>query len=130
MSDVVEKPTLEAQARELLEMPPAWRLYRWEVKGAGVLVEGAVPLGIFKRGPRKGQPKWRPCEKEAAIVILNKQRIAWLTEWESKTGKCSECAGTTQEWAGWDHKTGVSYRPCTRCDATGIAPSDKPIARG
>lgn len=123
-----DKPTLEAHARELLDMPPEWRAYRWEVNGRGVYVEGAIPLTVYQRGPRRGQVKWKPRTHEAAIVVLNGQHCAWLTEWEAATGKCHNCSGTTQEWAGWSAKDGSRYRPCRRCEATGKAQQDKPIA--
>jgi hypothetical protein len=114
-----DRPSLEAHARELLDMPPEWRAFRWEAKGRGVLVEGAIPLAVYKRGPRKGKPKWNPRTDESAIVVLDNMHTEWLAQWESRTGKCHACAGSGQEWAGWSLTTGVSYRPCQRCGATG-----------
>lgn len=127
------RPTLESHARELLELPPEWEAFRWEVKGRGVYIEGAVPNGVFKRGPRKGHTNWKLRDKatEAAIIISDDQHNRWLTNWEATTGQCYLCIGTTQEWAGWSAKDGSRYRPCTRCDATGLAQPTKPIsARG
>lgn len=31
-------------------------------------------------------------------------------------------AGTGQEWAGWDRFKGTHFRPCSRCNQTGVAP--------
>ncbi len=117
-------------ARELLGMPPDWQVYRWEVKGAGVHIEGAVANEKFLRGPRKGHTNWAKKDKatEAGITISNDVHRVWLRDWEIKTGHCHKCGGTSEEWAGWDHIEGTKYRPCQRCAATGNAQPDKPIA--
>lgn len=128
---VADRPSLEQHARELLDMPPEWRAYRFEAKGKGVLVEGAVVTEVYKRGPRAGTLNYGKRDKstEAVIVILDAQHQQWLMDWEGATGKCHKCDGTSREWAGWTRSDGSIYRPCTRCDATGQAQLNRPITQ-
>ena len=79
------RPILEQHARELLGLPPEWKVYRWEVKGPGVQVTGAVTHEVWKRGKRKGHPDWRKRlpETEATITIPDAMHNAWQLQWEA-----------------------------------------------
>jgi DnaJ-class molecular chaperone len=115
-------PTLESHARELLGLPPDWRVYRWTVKGRGVEVEGAVCNAFITRGKWKGRTNWKKKDLNTLITItipdaLHKQ---WMREWESRTGLCHNCSGTGEEWAGWSAAEGTKRRPCRPCGASGL----------
>lgn len=105
-----------------------WQAHTWSAADGGSIVKGCVPSGVYTRGPRKGQPKFRPAKpnSERVVVIGNSEMEAHALSQEAATGKCWECGGTGQEWAGWDATTGTLYRPCRRCNATGHAPKDTP----
>lgn len=69
------KPTHEAHAREVLGMSEAWEVYRWEVKGPGIYVEGGVCDAVIKSGPAKGHRNWALRDKQfdAAITLSNEK---------------------------------------------------------
>ena len=126
---------LENHARELLHQPPEWRIHRWQRLPEDAhyggfthtAVTGAVCNAVFLRGPRKGPTNWskRDPDTDRGVIISDVEHNAWLLAWEKQTGKCHECGGTGQEWAGWNHETGDRYRDCRRCKATGKAPADE-----
>lgn len=94
-----------------------WKAYRWEDCDGDSIVTGSVPDGTYKFGPRKGQPKF---VGEGRKVILSKVELeAIATAYEGETGKCWDCKGTGQVWAGWSKTEGTRYRECQRCKGTG-----------
>lgn len=116
---------LTLQVRELLGVPEEWHWFEWECLPENgptqvMRVKGAV-APVYEIGKRKGQRNWRGRDKqtEREAYITPDQRTAWLAKWEAETGKCHVCQGTCQETSGWDHIKGTTYRPCTRCKATG-----------
>ena len=116
---------LAMQARELAGMPESWTWFEWEcLPNNGPIqvmrVRGAI-APLIQKGKRKGMKNWPARDKatEREIYITPRQRQDWLAKWEAATGKCYACQGTTQEWAGWDHIKGDSFRPCGRCKAKG-----------
>lgn len=121
------EPTLEQHAREMLGLPPDWRVFRWQVVGKpgpdayGVTLTGAVVRDTYQRGPRKGTPHWgkRLRDTECAVTIPTALHKTWLAQWERDTGKCHVCKGTGQEWVGWSKEKGDKYRTCSRCDGAG-----------
>jgi len=128
---VRQRPATHGQhAKELLGMPSDWEIYSWEQIGNhpnywGLKVSGGVPR-ILTRGPRKGKKSWRSCAFDAAVTIRHEAHNAWLAAWEGDTGHCCDCEGTGQRVASWSRETGHEYKPCKRCDASGIAPIQNP----
>lgn len=116
----------ETHAREKIRMPPEWVFWRVENIGPpgqriAIKVTGCVP-GIFKGGPRKGQPNYdKPVPgTDREVWLLVAEHEAWKAEWEQKTGKCWRCVGHGNlPWkSGPD---GAVMRPCDRCGGTGKA---------
>jgi hypothetical protein len=67
-------------------------------------------VGVFKSGPRKGEPKCPSLKACKAVVFEHRAAIdAERLRYEAETGECADCLGT-----------GVWFkRPCPRCNATG-----------
>lgn len=94
----------------------------WRVCGARFLdgevktfsFEGAVPIGVYQHGPRKGMEKW-PLAKDCQTFTVTKAELEdFYNKWECETGICHECMGKSKT-------KNEDYRVCTRCDGTGEA---------
>lgn len=112
----------EEVARKKLSKGADWQMTGWECVGetSDLIVRGAVPVGEFKSGPRKGRAKFaKPFD---SCVVTEAEAKAAAVAWEAETGKCSKCQGTGQELAGWRAGEGNKYRDCRRCSATGNKP--------
>lgn len=116
---------IERAARKKLSESESWKMIGWELVGdtGDVIVKGGIPRKL-KSGPRKGQDTWRDTEIKKACVTEKEDVIERLL-YESETGNCSKCQGTKQMYAGWSAEEGNRYKPCNRCNATGIAPENK-----
>lgn len=122
-------PTQEQHAREKYKLPSDWQAYSWEAKGddretGWTVLKGGVYRHKRERGERKGEADFRKPEPgtEATLSLANAEHEAWLAQWQVDTGHCSRCRGTGHAFSGWDHKKGTAYRPCTKCNATGLCP--------
>lgn len=101
------------------QQEPDWALFRYEaVDGGDVLVEGSF-FTHFKSGKRKGCRKFAGPSRKC--VITPADRAAEMFRYESDTGHCCECGNTGQRYHGFG-PDGTRYKPCPRCNATGIAP--------
>lgn len=108
---------LESAARRKLKAPSEWLGFIFECIAEDYIVTGAVPVGFYSRGPRKGKPKWEgPGIK---VIVTRAETDAEVKRYEEETGNCAECLGTKEVFASWNIKTGVKMRPCQTCDATG-----------
>jgi hypothetical protein len=114
--------------RDRFEVAPDWRWFSWERKEFDqphefMLVNGAVCHARFQKGKSAGCTDWKKRDKstERMFVIRRAELEAFQREWQARTGKCFECYGTGQDWAGWNAKTGNRYRPCQHCKATGVS---------
>ena len=96
-----------------------WKAYRWEDCGGDSIVTGDVPDGVYRSGKRKGRPRFNGPGRK--VVITKAEMQAKATAYEADTGKCWDCKGTGQVWAGWSKADGTRYRDCQRCNATGNA---------
>ena len=112
----------EEVARKKLNKGSDWLMTGWECVGdtRDLIVRGAVPVGTYKSGPRKGRNKFSP--PFDSCVVTHAEEVAQAEAWEAETGKCSNCEGRGQEWAGWSADSGNRYRDCRRCGATGNKP--------
>lgn len=112
-------------AQRLKEMPIDWKWCTIESKespyGRFAQVTGAAPVGIYSRGPRKGQPKW-PAAKDCQVFQFTPDQLEQVKlTWEAETGHCFQCGGSGQERFGWSKAEGSRYRKCGRCSGTGEA---------
>jgi len=115
----------EVCAREKLQRGPDWQLVAWELVGDtdDAVISGAVPVGLYMRGARKGSPKFVPPFEKC--VVTRAETLARALTYEAETGHCSGCGGKGQAWAGWSASEGDRYRQCKRCDGSG----EPPVAR-
>ncbi len=116
---------MEVVARRRLGRGDDWEAFAFSVVRDGdeftdrIAVSGAVPIGFVARGPSKGLPKYPPAGQCDRVVITQGEVAAERAAWEAATGKCAECAGTGQAWAGWSRDHGTRYRDCAKCQASG-----------
>jgi hypothetical protein len=108
---------------EMAAEHPGWRAYAYEAAHNGVIVTGAVPVGIITRGPREGAPVWGDANDPTTrrIIVDPKAIVAELLALEAETGDCADCdsGGKEVRRVGPD---GVEYGPCRRCNGSGLSP--------
>jgi hypothetical protein len=116
---------------------PGWRWCSSEVVGrpphgtprdqVHFLIEGAVPVGVWASGERKGRPRWPKREACDRVVVTGAEVDAEVLAVEAETGKCHPCVGTGRERYGFktdaDGKHVTLVRGCARCNATGRPPA-------
>ena len=122
---------LTEHAREILGVGDDWHYYSWELlpdppqKSQFIKICGAVAP------PEKdGGYDWTekdPATDETVYITLREHK-AWRKEWSRKTGRCYECGGDGQAWAGWNCKTGDKWKRCGLCGGTGKLSSVPEIA--
>jgi hypothetical protein len=93
-----------------------WKAYRWERADEDSIITGDIPHGVYKTGKRKGRPKFIGNGRK--VVVTNAEMQAHAAAWEAATGKCWDCKGTGQTWAGWSKAEGTRYRTCQRCNGS------------
>ena len=106
---------------------PGWRGYRftWLDDHDLLQVEGCLPAGVYTRGPRKGQPRYRHPDSGGTRLTITWTRAeieARANAWEATTGQCRECVGKGQVYFRRVSDQ-TEYRPCPRCGGTGQAPA-------
>ena len=105
--------------RKKLNLAEPWSHCGWKRMDPDRWIVRMAQERILTRGPRKGKPTW---EGEVKEVFINESEVkAAELAWEKETGKCQNCGGDGQAWAGWHHINGTSYKTCRRCDGTGMA---------
>lgn len=108
---------------------PGWKGYRftWLDDSDLLQVEGCIPAGVYSRGPRKGQPRYRHPDAVGTRCTITWSRAELdrhADAWEHATGKCRTCVGSEQlHWRRVDDRK--EYRPCPRCGGTGEATTRK-----
>lgn len=109
-------------ARYVHNLPDDWRpqIYGCLDRDLGFYLRGAVPIGIYSRGPRKGRPKFPPLGQLQRVVITPDEVRQARIRWENETGLCSHCGGSGQSVKSIG-VNGLTYRECTACDGTGQA---------
>lgn len=106
-----------------------WKTYKWQAAGRDNVLTGRKPGGLFTRGPRKGKPNYRHKDSGpiSVIVVSEAELFETAKRYEDEIGKCWNCKGHGEGFAGWSAKEGVRLKPCKRCSATG---SPQPRASG
>jgi len=69
-------------ARRKLGASPKWEWFRAMITPSGYLIQGSVPIGVFKSGPRKGQMKWGPRDTADTVIITDEEMKAAKKEME------------------------------------------------
>ena len=106
-------------ARRVHSLPDDWqpRIYGCLERGLGFYLEGAVPIGNYSKGPRKGQPKF-PAKRELQQVVITSEEVQETRDqWERETGLCHRCGGSGEVVA----IVSRNGRPCRECGGTGKA---------
>ena len=115
-------------ARELVKAPEGWDVYRWEAIGGSkdtpaklLRVDGAV-APAKTRGKHKGRPDWEAADQASkrTAYFTPEEHAAWRKQWELRTGKCAECAGTGELFQGWHFELGTTYKTCACCGGLGV----------
>jgi len=100
----------ETVARKKLNSPE-WKCCKLEAVDGYTICTGAIPIGTFRSGPRKGCSKFPPL-KDCDTVIISSQDIEIAkAEYRKETGNCPECEGSGKVICGWG-KDGTRYREC------------------
>lgn len=98
---------------------PTYRLFKMEwITTDTMLVEGSATIS-FKRGPRKGMPRYVGPSTKTAVTTA--ERDAERILYERDTGLCAECEGSGRTPRGWSAEGGIDYRPCGTCHGTKTA---------
>lgn len=112
----------EAAAQRKLCVSDKWLAFKWEAVTGGLIITGGYPIGNYASGPRKGKPKWK---MPGTMVVLSDADLeAEKALYVDFTGNCPECLGSKQEFESWTTGKGTTYRPCSKCGATGKATHD------
>ena len=110
---------IERIAKRKLSAPDGWEVCGWERVGAdGLIVQGGVPR-LLKSGKNKGRRTFRD-SAISRVVLTDAEIKEEKARFSQETGKCAECEGSGQEWAGWSAAEGNRYRTCRACDGSGI----------
>ena len=106
-----------------------WKGYQWQSADGGFVIKGCVPSGVYKKGKKKGTPKFRPAipNTERTVIVSHEKCVEHVRLYESSTGNCFVCKGSGQQWAGWSRELGEIKRPCKSCSATGLAERAKGV---
>ena len=109
-------------AREVHHLPDDWqpRIYESLDRNLGFQLTGAVPIGFYSRGPRKGMPKFPPKRDLQRVVITTAELDACKVKWERETGLC-HCCGGSGETVRSVSASGTTYRACSACNGSGAA---------
>ena len=115
----------ESVARRKVGGEPEWECCRWERIGEGrdMLIEGGIPR-LLKSGPRKGMKTWQGQNTQKAVVT-GEEIEAEHSRYEAETGNCGDCFGKGNVFARWSMANGTETKACSRCNCSGLKPSDK-----
>ena len=87
-------------AREVLGAPPDWQWCSISTLGSNKQIaegtathfqmKGAVPVGVYTRGPRRGHVKWPPDGELDVFIVEFKSFRGWLKQRESDRAEAGE----------------------------------------
>jgi len=105
---------LEILAREKLDKPREWTVWRWEaVRRHGETIGWDLTGSI-----QTGWSTWGR-EQEVALFLSNAEIATLTLAWEQRTGYCPRCQGRGQTVARISAKDGTSWRDCSACAGSG-----------
>lgn len=110
-------------ARRVHNLPDDWqpRIYGCLDRDLGFYLRGAVPIGTYSRGPRKGHPKFPPLGQLQRVVITTDEVRQERIRWEHETGLCVRCGGAGETVRSISIQNGTTYRQCNECEGSGKA---------
>ena len=113
-------------ARRVHGLPKEWLpcVYECLDRDLGFALTGAIPIGAYSRGPRKGRPKWPPKRDMQRVVITMDEVRETQIQWERENGLCCRCGGSGQTLKSTGVRDGVvfrAYRTCIGCEGSGKA---------
>lgn len=108
-------------AKRCHDKPDGWMWYRVDADAPEgfVEVEGAVPIGEYKRGPRKGRPKWGPRKDGERIWMKESDVEETKRLWAEQIGQCPKCTGSGKVVKSVSVHDGTKYRECSECAGSG-----------
>jgi len=109
-------------ARRVHGLPDDWqpRIYGCLDRNLGFYLCGAVPIGTYSHGPRKGRPKFPPRAHLLRVVITPDEVRQTRIQWENETGLCCHCGGSGETVKALGIN-GATYRQCIACNGSGQA---------
>lgn len=109
-------------ARRVHCLPDDWepRIYGCLDRSMGFYLVGAVPIGTFAKGPRKGKPKFPPRHHLRRVAITSEEVRETQEQWEHQTGLCHRCGGSGTIPTVVNRHGTVAERLCW-CGGTGKA---------
>ena len=109
----------KAIADRKLGLVPGFEWYAFECIGDDAIkFTGALVTGVVSKGPRKGRKKY--AKESRSVVVTTAEEIVEYHKFEAETGRCGECRGKCQVFASWHHMEGTKYRPCHKCQGSGV----------
>ena len=127
MSEITNGWQLDAlMLQRMFNLPPEWQVCGIKILDfnrldIGIIYKGAVPLGVYKTGRRKGWTKWPSARACLTFTVLKAEIDAFRASWEQETGICSACFGKGRNAFRIPAKSDADYRVCKRCQGTGKA---------
>lgn len=99
-----------------------WVAYRWAVVDGYHMIDGCVPDGVYKSGPRKGEPRFTRNATHRRTVVLSEADLAVEAEhYERVEGNCWTCKGIGSVVKSINVHSGTRYRLCNECNGGGRA---------
>ncbi len=109
-------------ARTAYSLPPEWQPLTYRSCGPiGVELLGAEPIGTYRSGRYKGQPKFPPLQQMRQVFVTREQIEQAATAWQQETGLCTRCGGDGQVVTRIDRSGDVGHKACDACSGTGQA---------
>ena len=100
---------------------PGWKAFRWQAAGRDNVISGRVPGGVYQRGPKRGLPRFdHPASGPVGIVCVSEAELNAAAQDYEAGGKCWNCKGKREVMAGWNIEEGARFKPCKRCNGTGM----------
>ena len=108
--------------------PDGWRWVNVKAVGesrkeGAVIANGAVYPEKYKSGKRKGATNYgKPTPgTERELLVTFADLDAFQEQWERDNSSCRDCGGSKETLASSHVNGAKTYRPCSRCNATGRA---------
>jgi hypothetical protein len=114
-------------ARAAYSLPPEWQPLTYRSCGPiGVELLGAEPIGTYRSGRYKGQPKFPPLQQMRQVFVTREQIEQAATAWQQATGLCTRCGGDGQVVTRIDRSGDVGHKACDACSGSGTGQAVAP----
>jgi hypothetical protein len=84
-----------------------------------IKVRGAIPIGQYKSGKRKGHPKWPKDDQLQTLWMKKTDMDAMALQWEVEQQKCHKCEGSGEVVVSSHVVHGKTFGKCKRCKGSG-----------